>query len=147
MPEKKTALLGLLLVLGLLAGISVGEDMPRATTILIEMEGKQIKAVLYDTPAAQALAGMLPLTLDFGDYASTEKISYLPESLSTQGVEMGHKPSAGDITLYAPWGNLAIFYQDAAYSDGLVSLGRIEEGMEALTSQASDFTALLRAAE
>jgi hypothetical protein len=40
----------------------------------------------------------------------------------------------GDITYYAPWGNLAIFYRDFGYSSGLVSLGRIESGIEALSA-------------
>jgi hypothetical protein len=31
----------------------------------------------------------------------------------------------GDITYYAPWGNLAIFYRDFGYSPGLVRLGHI----------------------
>ena len=38
----------------------------------------------------------------------------------------------GDITYYAPWGNLAIFYRDQPYARGLVSLGRIESGIDAL---------------
>ena len=38
----------------------------------------------------------------------------------------------GDITYYAPWGNLAIFYKDFGYSRGLVILGKIDSGLEAL---------------
>ena len=37
----------------------------------------------------------------------------------------------GDITYYAPWGNLAIFYRGFRYSPGLIRLGRIESGIEA----------------
>lgn len=68
---------------------------------------------------------MLPLNLTFEDYAKTEKIAYLPEKLSESKVE-GYEPKKGDITYYAPWGNLAIFYRDFGYSPGLVSLGQIE---------------------
>ena len=39
----------------------------------------------------------------------------------------------GDITYYAPWGNLAIFYKDAGYARGLVKLGRLDSGIEALS--------------
>jgi hypothetical protein len=66
------------------------------------------------------------------DYAGTEKISYLPRRLSTEGAPAGSDPSVGDITYYAPWGNLAIFYRDFRYASGLVILGSIDFGMEAL---------------
>jgi hypothetical protein len=46
------------------------------------------------------------------NYASTEKISYLARKLSTEGAPAGCDPDVGDITYYAPWGNLAIFYKD-----------------------------------
>ena len=38
----------------------------------------------------------------------------------------------GDITYYAPWGNLAIFYKDFGYAKGLVKLGSFDSGIEAL---------------
>jgi hypothetical protein len=38
----------------------------------------------------------------------------------------------GDIAYYAPWGNLAIFIKDFGYSRGLVKLGCIESGLDAL---------------
>jgi hypothetical protein len=44
----------------------------------------------------------------------------------------GSDPSIGDITYYAPWGNLAVFYKDFGYSQGLVKLGRIDSGVETL---------------
>jgi len=46
----------------------------------------------------------------------------------------------GDITYYAPWGNLAIFYRDFDYSRGLVRLGRIDSGIEALAATSGEVT-------
>ena len=46
----------------------------------------------------------------------------------------GTTPTAGTIAYYAPWGNLAIFYRDFAYSRGLIPLGRIDTGLAALKS-------------
>ena len=43
------------------------------------------------------------------------------------------KPEVGDLTYYAPWGNLAIFYRDFGYAKGLVKLGRIDSGLELLS--------------
>jgi len=70
--------------------------------------------------------------LTLKDYAETEKISDLPKKLSTESAPSGSDPSVGDITYYAPWGNLAIFYRDFGYSSGLVILGKIDSGIKAL---------------
>lgn len=59
--------------------------------------------------------------------------SYLLRKLSTKDAPSGSSdPDLGDLTLYDPWGNLAIFYKDFAYASGLVKLGKIESGIEKL---------------
>ena len=88
---------------------------------------------LIDSKTTQDFVSLLPLTLTLEDYAGTEKISVLPRRLSAEGAPSGSDPSLGDITYYAPWGNLALFYRDFGYSSGLVVLGRIDGGMEALS--------------
>jgi hypothetical protein len=98
----------------------------------ITIDGTALTATLDDTEAARDFASLLPLTLSLRDYAATEKISDLPRKLSTKGAPAGVAPSVGDITYYAPWGNLALFYKDFAYSTGLVKLGRIDSGVDAL---------------
>ena len=97
----------------------------------IDVEGTTITATLDDSPAARDFASLLPLMLTLEDYNSTEKISNLPRRLSTQNAPAGMDPSPGDITYYAPWGNLAIFHRDFSYSRGLVKLGAIVTGGEA----------------
>ena len=80
-----------------------------------------------------ARISLLPLTVTLEDYSGTEKINYLSKRLSTEGASPGSHPSVGDITYYAPCGNLAIFDRDLGYSNGLVILGRIDNnGIEAL---------------
>lgn len=59
------------------------------------------------------------------DYASTEMVADLPRRLTTLGAPDGNDPEVGDLSYYAPWGNLAIFYRDFGYSKGLIRLGRI----------------------
>ena len=51
-----------------------------------------------------------------------------------QGAPSGIDPDVGDITYYAPWGNIAIFYKDFGYAGGLVKLGRIDSGLDVLSS-------------
>ncbi len=73
-----------------------------------------LTAALIDSSTTRDFISLLPLTLTLEDYAGTEKISDLPKRLSTEGAPSGSDPSVGDITYYAPWGNLAIFYRDSA---------------------------------
>src|SRR3954471_7540241 len=89
-------------------------------------------ATLLDNDSSRDLLAMLPLDLTLTDYAGTEKVSDLPRRLSTTDAPAGIDPDVGDITYYAPWGNLAIFYRDFGYSRGLVKLGTIDGDMELL---------------
>ena len=100
--------------------------------IRMKLEDAVITATLTDSQTTQDFISLLPLTLTLEDYAGTEKISYLPQELSTEGAPAGSDPSVGDITYYAPWGNLAILYEDLGYASGLVILGKIDGGLEAL---------------
>ena len=98
----------------------------------LTLNGTSLAATLYDNAASRDLLKLFPLELTLEDYASAEKIAYLPRKLDTAATPAGFDPSPGDITYYAPWGNLAIFYRDQPYARGLVSLGRIEPGIDAL---------------
>lgn len=66
------------------------------------------------------------------DYAAKEKTSNLPKRLSTKGEPSSYKPLAGDVTYYAPWGNLANFHKNFGYSSSLIKLGKVDSGMESL---------------
>ena len=90
--------------------------------IRITVNGQALVGSLDDTAAARDFASQLPMSLTLEDYAATEKINYLPVKLSTADAPRGMDPAVGDITYYAPWGNLAIFYRDAPYAAGLVKL-------------------------
>ncbi|WP_223473162.1 MULTISPECIES: cyclophilin-like fold protein [unclassified Pseudomonas] len=100
--------------------------------IRINVSGGPVMATLDNNDSSIDLVKQLPMKLTLEDYASTEKISVLPEPLSTQGAPAGFTPSAGDIAFYAPWGNLAIFHKGFKYSSGLIKLGRIDSGLEVL---------------
>jgi hypothetical protein len=100
----------------------------------------QLTAALHDSPTARDFASLLPLTLALQDYASTEKISDLPRQLTTDGAPPGADPTTGDIALYAPWGNLAIYYRDFRYSDGLVLLGRVDASTDQLAALEGNVT-------
>ncbi|WP_394678669.1 cyclophilin-like fold protein [uncultured Sphingobacterium sp.] len=95
----------------------------------ITVNGKVAKAVLYDNEASRDFAALLPMTLVLEDYNNTEKIVEISKKLSIDGAPSGFDPDIGDLTYYEPWGNLALFYKDFGYSNGLVSLGKVTEGL------------------
>jgi hypothetical protein len=107
--------------------------------IRIEIGEKVVTATLNSSQTARDFVSLLPLTMTLEDYAKTEKISYLPRKLSTEGAPAGSDSAVGDITYYAPWGNLAIFYKDSGpgYANGLVILGKIDGDMEAFSAPGS----------
>jgi len=100
--------------------------------IRVIIEGQTLTATLDDTAVARDFASLLPLELTLSDYNSTEKVSDLPRKLSIDGVPRSYQPSAGDITHYAPWGNIAIFYRPFRDSTGLVRLGAFDGSIDAL---------------
>ncbi|TGD73277.1 hypothetical protein E4634_09565 [Mangrovimicrobium sediminis] len=102
------------------------------TKIVFSIDGQQVVGSMDDNAAARDFLAMLPMTMTLEDYSRTEKVSDLPGGLSTEGAPKGHDPAVGDITYYAPWGNLAIFYRDFGYASGLVRLGTVVSGIEIL---------------
>ncbi|WP_338035895.1 cyclophilin-like fold protein [Halochromatium roseum] len=102
------------------------------TRIQLIVGGETLSATLDDTPAGRDFAALLPLELSLTDYHATEKIADLPRTLDTRGAPAKYAPSAGDITYYAPWGNLAIFYKPFQSSRGLVRLGAFDGPIDAL---------------
>lgn len=98
--------------------------------IRIDIDGSKqtLFATLPMTPTVEDFAKQLPLTLILKDYDSTEKIADLPNKLTMQNSPDGYAGKAGDLTYYAPWGNLAFFYKDSAvgYANGLIFLGKLD---------------------
>ncbi len=113
----------------------------------LTIDGQEIPVTLYDTPAANALYDMLPLELTFEDFNGIEKIAYMDNELPTEGEPNEFDPDVGDLCLYAPWGNLSIFYKDFRSSNGLISLGHIDSGMDILSNISDTFSATLEKIE
>ena len=116
-----------------LSGICPAEER-QAKKITMAFAGEQATVVLDDHPAVRDFLSMLPLTVTFEDYNGVEKIGYLPRKLHTEGSPSSCDPSVGTFAYYAPWGNLAVFYRDYAWSRSLVKLGHVVSGgMDALS--------------
>ena len=94
--------------------------------------GQRFTATLYDNPSARDFASMLPLGLDIDDYATNDKIAYLPRKLTEDGSGPFSNEQPGDVCYYAPWGDLAFFYAGYRYSKGLIRLGRLDDSVKPL---------------
>jgi hypothetical protein len=115
--------------------------------IRIKVGETVLTATMLNTETSRDFISLLPLTLRMKDYSGTEKISDLPRRLSTKNSPSGCDPSVGDLTYYSPWGNLAIFYKDFGYSNGLIKLGSLDGEIEKLGSIKGDFEAVFEAIE
>jgi hypothetical protein len=100
--------------------------------IRIKSNETEMIVTLTNSAASSDLVALLPLRLTLEDYGDVEKIGYLPRKLSTDGAPDGSTPAAGDVSYYAPWGNVAFFRKGFRYSTGLIALGKIDSGFEAL---------------
>ena len=100
--------------------------------IQIVVAGETLLATLDDTPEARDFASLLPLDLTLTDYHGIEKVADLPRPLDTSAAPEAYEPTPGDITTYAPWGNLAIFYKPFQRARGLVRLGAFDGPIDAL---------------
>ena len=111
--------------------------------VRITIDGRSGVLNLYDTPVSNELYKLLPLTLSFSDFNSTEKIATPSKPIHEGHKPEGHAPKAGDLCLYAPWGNLCFFYRDYKHTGDLFSLGRLESGLDLLSEQKGDFSMTL----
>ena len=110
--------------------IGAGREEPvtpgiSSPNVNISVGDRTITATMEDNAAARDFLSRLPLEVTLKDYnQTTEKI---------EGVTRGCAPLPGDITIYAPWGNVAIFCKNGSRSNDLIKIGHIDgDGIEAL---------------
>ena len=114
------------------------ENNDQTTTSMkmnIIVGGHTVTATMEDNAAARDLLSRLPLEVTLEDFNNTtEKIFYLDPALTIEGVTRGCAPTPGDITIYVPWSNVAIFCKRWSHSNDLIKIGHIDgNGIEALT--------------
>lgn len=103
--------------------------------IRITIGNSTMTAIVYDNPTSRSFLSQLPLTVDMNDFAGTEKIFYPPQHLNIDNNSKGMNPATGDIAVYAPWGNIALFYhRGGTFSNDLIPLGHLESGIDAFST-------------
>lgn len=106
---------------------------PLSRRVNIAIGGRVISATMEDNASARDFLSRLPLKVTLADYNDTaEKIFYPSPALQTAGVARGCTPQAGDIAIYVPWGNVAVFCRSSSYNGELIKIGSIDgDGVEA----------------
>lgn len=111
--------------------------------IKLSFDNKEVIILIYDNEVSKQFLEFLPASFKFSDFANQEKITDLPKPLNLKNVKGGMIAKAGKMFIYAPWGNMGIFYKDVSnkLDKNLIPLGEVVSGLEFLSSQKNDFEA------
>lgn len=102
------------------------EATPTAVTELRIQAGDRVfTAQLEDTPAAQALAAAMPMTLNMDEMNGNEKYFFLSDALPTNAERPG-SITAGDLMLYGD-NCLVLFYESFQSAYSYTRLGSITD--------------------
>ncbi|TDD14901.1 cyclophilin-like fold protein [Nonomuraea diastatica] len=103
-----------------------------ATRVRLSTPDAEIVVRTADNPTSRDFVAKLPLTLTFEDFAGKEKISHLPERLTTGG-SPGSVTRNGALIYYKPCSHLGFYYNaDGGHDDDVITIGDIESGMRQL---------------
>ncbi len=105
-----------------------------ALSMKIIIGNRTTTVTMENNAAANDLISRLPLDVTLSDFNNTtEKIFYPEPELNTTGATTGCAPIPGDIVIYKPWNNVAIFCKSWPHSDDLIKIGHIDgNGIETL---------------
>lgn len=113
------------------------EETTRINTQNIKLQihigNTNMLAILNNSLTAQSFAALLPITMTLRDLSPAEKVSdALPTRLSEEGAPKRDMGMIGDIAYYAPWGNIAFYRDEGPNASGVIKIGKIISGVEAL---------------
>ncbi|QGY42026.1 hypothetical protein GM415_09075 [Pseudodesulfovibrio cashew] len=89
----------------------------------ISSNGKTATFQLYDTAAAREFYNQLPLELDLTNFRDAQWMFYPPEKLNVKANEAYHDGKKGELSYYAPWGDVFMLYKDFYAGDEMHRLG------------------------
>lgn len=95
---------------------------------------------LYDTVAAKEFYDQLPLTLDLTNFRDAQWMFYPPEKLNVTAQEAYHDGKKGELSYYAPWGDVFILYKDFYAGDEMHRLGINVTGIEEIAKMSGNAT-------
>ena len=98
--------------------------------VKITSMGRTATFQLYDTFAAKEFYDQLPLKLDLTNFRDAQWMFYPPEKLSVTAREAYHEGKKGELSYYAPWGDVFMLYKDFYAGDEMHRLGINLTGIE-----------------
>ena len=78
---------------------------------------------LYDIAAARELYEQLPLKLELSNFRDAQWMFYPPKKLKVTSREAYHDGKKGELSYYAPWGDVFMLYKDFYAGDEMHRLG------------------------
>lgn len=125
--------LSMIFACGTWGSIAMAQDV-----IMTINDTKYVVTVDENTAAGKLFLEVLPLSLNFENFGSNERIAYLPHKLDMNSYEEPISVKRGGMTYYVPWGNLAVFRKSFSCSADLAPLGAMsEEAISALEKSGS----------
>ena len=125
--------LSLIFACGTWGSIAMAQDV-----IMTINDTEYVVTVDENTAAGKLFLEVLPLSLNFENFGSNERIAYLPHKLDMNSYEEPISVKRGGMTYYVPWGNLAVFRKSFSCSADLAPLGAMsEEAISALEKSGS----------
>lgn len=91
--------------------------------VRISSHGQSAVFRLYDTDASEGFYRQLPLNLKLTNFRDAQWMFYPPEKLNVKPEEAYHDGKKGELSYYAPWGDVFMLYRDFYAGDEMHRLG------------------------
>jgi len=91
--------------------------------VKITSQGRAATFQLYDTTGAREFYNQLPLKLELNNFHDAQWMFYPPEKLNVTQEEAYHDGKKGELSYYAPWGDVFMLYKDFYAGDEMHRLG------------------------
>ncbi len=91
--------------------------------VAITSQGRTATFRLYDTVAAKEFFDQLPLRLELTNFRDAQWMFYPPQKLNVTGREAYHDGKKGELSYFAPWGDVFMLYEDFHAGDEMHRLG------------------------
>lgn len=128
------------------ASATEGQPLPLSNMkIEILSQGETATFQLYETTAAREFYDQLPLELDLSNFRDAQWMFYPPEKLNVKAAEAYHDGKKGELSYYAPWGDVFMLYKDFYAGDEMHRLGIGLSGVEDIAAMSG--SAVIRKGE
>lgn len=103
---------------------SYADELSMSTMqVRITSQGNSAVFRLYDTRAAKEFYHQLPLKLELTNFRNAQWMFYPPKKLTVGSREAYHDGKKGELSYYAPWGDVFMLYTDFYAGDEMHRLG------------------------